>query len=558
MTDLSPLLFDHPATPLLKRIGEIAASCQIPAFAVGGMVRDALLGRPTTDIDVVTLGEGTSLALAEAVSEALQGRKVHVYENFGTAALSLPEEWGGLALEFVAARRESYRRSSRKPLVESGSLADDLARRDFTVNAMALDLHPDRFAHLHDPFGGIADLQARRLRTPLDPARTFDDDPLRMLRAARFAAQLHFEIVPEVLMAMPHVAERLSIVSPERIHEELQKLIVTERPSEGLWVLKRGGLLSEILPELTDLGGVEAVDGVGHKDNFAHSLQVLDNLARATADRPLEEVRYLRWTALLHDIGKSRTKRFVEGTGWTFHGHEEVGARMVPKVFRRLAFPLDGRLEYVQKLIRLHHRPHALVDNEVTDSAVRRLLFDAGVDADDLMALVRADITSKNPRRVQKYLRGFDRVEEKMRDVEARDQIRTFQPPVDGHEIMQVLGVREGLAVGILKDQIKEAILDGEIPNEHDAAFAFMMAHKDEALRRGRLFEQLRGLLTPSERRSMGVLKDALMVEPLAEDPAEDLVWLNALRVRVLTPMESHSYTYQPAEEPTSTPSDTH
>jgi poly(A) polymerase len=362
--------------------------------------------------------------------------------------------------------------------------------------------------------------------------------------------------VPEILMAMPHVAERLTIVSPERIHDELQKLVVTERPSEGFWILMRGALLSEILPELTDLSGVEAVDGVGHKDNFAHSLQVLDNLARTTANRPVEEVRYLRWTALLHDIGKARTKKFIDGTGWAFYGHEEVGARMIPKIFRRLSFPLDHRLEFIQKLIRLHHRPHALVDSEVTDSAVRRLLFDAGQDADDLMVLVRADLTSKNPRRIQKYLRGFDRVEEKMREVEARDQIRTFQPPVDGHEIMQVLGVKEGLAVGILKDQIKEAILDGEIPNEHDAAFAFMMAHKDEALRRGHLFERLRTLLTPAERRSLGVLKDALVVEPLAEDPALDLEWLQALRTRILTPMESHSY--QPEEEPSPTPSNTH
>ena len=532
MPDLPTLLASAPFADVLRTVGHVAAREGLAAYAVGGAVRDVLLDRPTTDLDFVTVGEGAGLRLANAVAQALNGASVHVYEAFGTAAIRLPERAGGHTLEFVGARRESYRADSRKPDVEAGTLADDLARRDFTVNALAADLHPGRFGTLIDPAGGLGDLAARRLRTPLDPARTFDDDPLRMVRAARFAAQLGFTLVPEALGAMRAQAARIEIVSMERVEAELQKLIASPRPSAGFRVLYDGGLLAGLLPELSALAGVEAVDGIGHKDNFAHTLQVVDNVVdRAFA---LGDSRYLRWAALLHDVGKARTKRWVAGKGWTFHAHDDVGARMVPAVFRRLKLPLDERMAYVQRLVRLHHRPHALVDEGVSDSAVRRLLFDAGDDVDDLMLLVRADLTSKNPRRVARYLRGFDRVDEKLREVEEKDHVRNFQPPVDGVEIMAALGVNEGLAVGILKERLKDAVLDGLVPNEHAAAYAFVLAQKDDALRRGRLFDGLRTALPLAERRALGALRDALATAPLPDDDEAALAYLDAVKARAL------------------------
>lgn len=527
---LSALLAHSPLRPLLERIGVVAAREGLDAYAVGGVVRDVLLGRTITDLDVVTLSAGSGVRLAEAVRKDLGAKKVYVYEAFGTAAIRLPEgRFGHMDdVEFVAARRESYRGESRKPDVEAGTLDDDLARRDFTVNALALDLAPDRFGRLEDRFDGLQDLANGLLRTPLDPAQTFSDDPLRMVRAARFAAQLRFRVDEAAMVAMRAMAHRIEIVSMERIETELHKLMNAPQPSVGLRVLDAGGLLPYLLPELDALKGVVAVDGVGHKDNFAHTLQVIDN----TADRSYD--LWLRWAALCHDLGKARTKRFAHGK-WTFHGHEEVGARMVPKLFRRLKFPLDDRMDYVEKLVRLHHRPHALVDDGVTDSAVRRLLFDAGDDVDDLMTLCRADLTSKNPKRVARYLRGFDRVDEKLVDVEARDHVRTFQPPVSGEEIMAALGVGEGLAVGILKERLKEAVLDGVVPNEHDAAFAFVLAKADDARRRGALFDRLRASLPKSDRRALGALREALATDPhLPEDEADALAYLDVVRHRAL------------------------
>lgn len=481
MSDTATLPEVQPHAPLVRAVGEVAARMGIEAYAVGGFVRDVLLGRPTSDIDFVTVGPGSGIRLAERVASALGGATAHVYPNFGTAAVRVyGPEGEPLVLEFVGARRESYRRDSRKPIVEEGTLRDDQLRRDFTINAMAFDVDPDRFGALIDPFDGLGDLERGLIRTPLEPHRTFEDDPLRMIRAARFAAQLGFTIVPEAFQAMKDKAERVKILSQERITDELQKIVCAPVPSTGFKILEATGILSYIFPELVELKGVEAVDGQRHKDNFFHTLQVVDNLVELTADVRCEETRWLRWAALLHDIAKPRTKRFVEGTGWTFHGHEERGARMVPKLFNKLKLPGDERMRYVQKLVRLHHRPVALVDEQVTDSAVRRLLFDAGDDVDDLMTLVRADITSKNPRRVRRYLKGFDRVDEKMIEVEEKDRLRNFQPPVDGLEIMEVLGIPPGPMVGRLKEAVREAILEGEIPNEHAAAFAYLMRIKDD------------------------------------------------------------------------------
>lgn len=475
----------QPYAALLRHVGEVAATEGIEAYAVGGVVRDLLLERPTGDIDFVTVGPGSGIRLAEAVAKRLNGESVHVYPTFGTAAIRVRPDAAGeepMVLEFVAARRESYQRQSRKPIVEDGTLSDDQHRRDFTVNAMALHLTPDRFGALMDPFEGQRDLADGILRTPLDPKQTFDDDPLRMIRAARFATQLGFRIHPQTFAAMRHYAKRVRILSQERITEELRKIMLAPVPSIGFKILFSTGILKHIFPELVALKGVETIDGYGHKDNFYHTLQVLDNLAQLTPDRSAEDTYWLRWAALLHDIAKPRTKRFTEGIGWSFHGHEDRGARMVPKLFKKLKLPTDDRMRYVQQMVRLHHRPVALVDDDVTDSAVRRLLFDAGDSIDDLMVLVRADITSKNPKRVQRYLRAFDHVETKMAEVEEKDRLRNFQPPVDGHEIMETLGLPPSKAVGLLKEAIREAILEGEIPNEHDAAFAYMMQVKDAIL----------------------------------------------------------------------------
>ncbi len=544
-TNLANRLQDEPYEPVLRRIGQVAAREGIEAYAVGGMVRDVLLDRPTTDLDFVTVGPGTGIALAEAVADALGGVTAHVYENFGTAAIRVPwtavegaeapaEDAEPLVLEFVAARKESYRKNSRKPIVEDGTLEDDQRRRDFTVNAMAIHLQPDRYGDLIDPFDGRHDLDRETLRTPLDPHATFEDDPLRMIRAARFATQLQFRVSDAAFAAMKDKAHRVDILSQERITEELQKMIVADTPSIGFKMLEAAGILERIFPELVELKGVDEVNGRRHKDNFYHTLQVLDNLAEMTASQPGEDTRWLRWAALLHDIAKPATKRFVPGTGWTFHGHEDQGARMVPSLFRRLKLPMDERMTYVQKLVRLHLRPQALADDDVTDSAVRRLLYEAGDAIDDLMTLVRADITSSNPRRVQRYLSAFDRVEEKMRIVEEKDRLRNFEPPIDGYEIMETLGIDEGVAVGIAKTWIREAILDGDIPNEHDPAFDYLMTIKDEALRRGALFETMVRRLDGPERVAMGAIKEALFHGDVPADRDEALQYLDEVKRQAL------------------------
>lgn len=523
-----------PHEEVLRLVGRVADSAEIECYAVGGVIRDAVLGRPVEELDFVALGPGNGIRLARAVAEEFGGPPPAVYANFGTAAVRVPVRFGVGTLEFVGARKESYRRESRKPIVEEGSLEDDQRRRDFTVNAMAVAVNGRRFGDLLDPFDGMSDLAASILRTPLDPVATFDDDPLRMVRAARFAAQLGFRIEERTYDAMKACAGRIQIVSRERVETELQKIIDSPQPSVGFRILFETGLLAFVLPDLADLAGVETVAGYAHKDNFYHSLQVVDNVAHLTADRPAEETRWLRWAALLHDVAKTQTKRFVPRTGWTFHGHEEVGARMIPRLFRKLKLPSDDRMRRVQQLVRLHHRPVALVDEHVTDSAVRRLLYDAGELIDDLMILVRADITSRNPRRVRRYLDQFDLVERKMAEVEEKDRLRSFQPPVDGQEIMDTLGIQEGIAVGIIKEHIREAILDGRIPNEHDPAFALMMEIKDDAIRRGLLFEKLLVALAPKERQALGPLKETILHGPVPEDDDEAMAYLLALKDRVL------------------------
>ena len=552
-----PLPFD----PVLRLVGTEAARLGVAAYAVGGAVRDAQLGRATTDLDVVAVAaDGRArpgVELARAVATALGVASPAVYEAFGTAAVTIPAarlarlgaDAGGapLVVEFVGARRESYRADSRKPLVEDGTLADDLARRDFTVNALAADLHPDRFGETVDAHGGLADLQARVLRTPLDPSVTFADDPLRMLRAARFAAQLSFAVAPEALAAMTAHAERLDIVSPERITDELSKLLAAPVPSVGLGLLFRTGLLERILPEVTRLAGVEEVGGRAHKDNFWHTLEVVDNLAYLQAGVGVgAQARgydlWLRWAALLHDVGKAETKRWEPGTGWTFHGHEDVGPRrIVPEMFRRLRLPLGEPLDFVQTVIRLHHRPAALVDADVTDSAVRRLIVDAGDDVDDLMLLVRADVTSKNARRSKRYLAGYDRVETRMAEVEARDGLRNWQPPVTGEQIMEMLGTGEGVAVGMLKSWIREAVLDGEIANEPAPALAYVRGRLDEARRREALFVAVVPALRGADRAAAGAVKDALFHDSLPADDAAALAHVLAVRdaALVATPDET-------------------
>ncbi|MEM0962150.1 MAG: HD domain-containing protein [Bacteroidota bacterium] len=530
-----------PYEPILRAIGAEADRLALEAYAVGGVVRDALLGRETTDLDVVAVGPGSGIQLATAVAAALSVKAPAVYEAFGTAAVTIPgrrlrrlladDTWHDddrLVVEFVGARRESYRAESRKPVVEDGTLADDLARRDFTVNALAVSLshaaNGASFGEITDPHGGLADLEARVLRTPLDPAVTFEDDPLRMLRAARFAAQLGFEIAPEAVDAMTEKAARIKIVSMERVTDELGKLLAAPTPSIGLGHLFRTGLLAHILPEVTALAGVEEVGGRAHKDNLWHTVEVVDNLAYlqqgvGVGDRADGYDLWLRWAALLHDVGKVPTKRWEPGTGWTFHGHEDVGPRaIIPPLFRRLRLPLGDPLDFVQTVVRLHHRPSALVDADVTDSAVRRLLFDAGDDIEDLMLLVRADVTSKNARRARKYLAGFDRVERRFAEVEERDRMRNWEPPVSGDEIKRQLALPEGIAVGMLKEWVREAVLEGEVPNEHDPAWAYVLAHQEEAVRRGTLFDEAVRQLRGAERRAIGAVKEALFWGDVPED----------------------------------------
>ena len=539
-----------PYEPVLRHVGAEADRLGVEAYAVGGAVRDALLGRPTTDLDVVAVGEGAGVRLAEAVARALRVKAPAVYEAFGTAAVAVPADRLGeltgrpeadrLVVEFVGARKESYRRDSRKPVVEDGTLADDLARRDFTVNALAASLNGGRFGEVVDAYDGVADLEARLLRTPLDPAVTFEDDPLRMVRAARFAAQLGFEVVPEAVAAMTASAGRIEIVSAERITDELHKLLASPVPSTGLGLLFRTGLLEHVLPEVTALAGVEEVGGRAHKDNFWHTLEVVDNLAHlqrgvGVGDRADGYDLWLRWAALLHDVGKVVTKRYEPGTGWTFHGHEDVGPRkIVPEIFRRLKLPLGDPLDFVQTVVRLHHRPAALVDADVTDSAVRRLLMDAGDDIEDLMLLVRADVTSKNARRVRRYLAGFDRVERRFEEVEARDRMRNWQPPVDGDEIQDRLGLSEGIAVGMLKEWVREAVLEGEVPNEHDAAWAYVLLRKDEAVRRGALFTEAVRTLQGPERAAIGAIKEALFWGDVPSSPEAARAFVDGVRAEAL------------------------
>ncbi|MBQ3438859.1 MAG: HD domain-containing protein [Bacteroidales bacterium] len=480
--------------PVFKLVSDVAGELGVRAFVIGGYVRDCFLGRPNTDIDIVV--EGSGIALAEAVAAKVHTR-VSVFKNFGTAML----HYKGIEVEFVGARKESYNRNSRKPIVEDGTLEEDQLRRDFTINAMAFSLCKEDFGALVDPFGGIRDLASGIIRTPLQPEQTYSDDPLRMLRAIRFAAQLStpehpFTIVPESLEAMRTMASRLKILSCERIVEEVNKMLLTARPSMAFRLMDDTGLLEQFLPQLVQLKGAETIDGKGHKENFSHTLQVVDNVAageiQAIAEGRLhdyepeldgdgwvESVRtkpnvWLRWAALLHDIGKPASKRYTPGQGWTFHGHEVIGARMVPKIFQSLKMPLNEKMKYVQKLVGLHLRPIALVDDEVTDSAVRRLLFDAGNDIDDLMLLCHADITSKNPAKVARLHRNFELVKEKLVEVEAKDAIRNWKNPITGDYVMEVFGIEPCNLIGQIKEAVKNAILDGVIPNDFEAADRLM------------------------------------------------------------------------------------
>ncbi|WDF54443.1 CCA tRNA nucleotidyltransferase [Mucilaginibacter sp. KACC 22063] len=458
---------EHLNHPVFSIISKLAGKNNLQVYAIGGFVRDIFLNRPSKDIDIVVLGNG--IAFAEQVAQALKV-KLSVFKNFGTAMLRHQD----IELEFVGARKESYRSNSRKPIVEDGTLDDDQKRRDFTINALAISLHPDHYGELIDPFNGMADLENKLIRTPLNPDETFSDDPLRMMRAIRFASQLDFEIAEDAINAIKLNKERIKIVSQERITDELNKIILSPIPSAGFRYLFDTGLLHLIFPQMAALYGVDYINGRGHKDNFYHTLQVLDNISTETYDL------WLRWAAILHDIAKPATKRFEPGHGWTFHGHEDRGARMVPKIFAQLKLPLNDRMKFVQKLVLLHLRPIVLAQDVITDSAVRRLLFEAGDEIDSLMMLCKADVTTKNEYKVRKYRQNFELVQQKLKDVEQRDQIRNWQPPVTGNDIMHIFGLQEGREVGIIKNQIREAILEGEIPNTREAALAFTIAKGEE------------------------------------------------------------------------------
>ena len=449
---------------IFKRISETADELGLECYVVGGYVRDIFLQRPSKDIDVVVVGSG--IAMAEALAKRLgRGAHLSVFKNFGTAQL----KYHGTEVEFVGARKESYTHDSRKPIVEDGSLEDDQNRRDFTINALAVCLNRERYGELADPFGGMADMREKTIRTPLDPDITFSDDPLRMMRCIRFATQLNFYIDDDTFESLCRNKERISIISRERIADELNKILLSPVPSKGFIDLDRSGLLQLIFPELVALQGVETRNGRAHKDNFYHTLEVLDNISKKTGNL------WLRWAALLHDIAKPATKRWEPRAGWTFHNHNFIGEKMIPDIFRRMKLPMNEKMKYVQKMVELHMRPIVIADEEVTDSAVRRLLFEAGDDIEDLMMLCEADITSKNAVRKQRFLDNFKLVRRKLVDLEERDRVRNFQPPVSGEEIMTVFGLSPCREVGSLKSAIKDAILDGVVPNEHDAAYEFML-----------------------------------------------------------------------------------
>ncbi|WP_316850890.1 CCA tRNA nucleotidyltransferase [Pedobacter agri] len=452
----------HLQHSIFKTLSTIADQNKNEAYVIGGFVRDLFLNRPSKDIDVVVVGSG--IDYAEAVGKKLN-TKVAIFKNFGTANIKFQD----LEVEFVGARKESYRSDSRKPIVEDGTLQDDQLRRDFTINALALNLNAKHFGELLDPFEGVKDLENKLIRTPLDPEITFSDDPLRMMRAIRFASQLNFSIDPAAIQAIKAQKKRITIVSKERITDEMNKIILSPLPSIGFKHLFDTGLLEIIFPQMAQLYGVDIIKGKGHKDNFYHTLEVLDNICAVTDDL------WLRWAAILHDIAKPATKRFEEGHGWTFHGHEDRGARMVPKIFAQLKLPLNEKMKFVQKLVQLHLRPIVLAQETVTDSAVRRLLFDAGEEIESLMMLCNADVTTKNEYKKTKYRRNFELVKQKLRDVEERDKIRNWQPPISGNDIMETFALDAGREVGLIKNAIREAILEGEIKNDYDEAFHFML-----------------------------------------------------------------------------------